>query len=85
MISAKLRLFKAARFTFTQVSTQSHSGRFFKKEKKKKYYTYKHDTVLYNLWQQHTYEKTQEDFLYKRQIKVCLGKLSWNDAFIQWF
>lgn len=42
-------------------------------------------TVLYNFMvATHVWKKTNE-FLYKRQIKACLGKLSWNDAIIQWF
>lgn len=41
-----LFFFKAACFTFTQVTTQSHSGRF-----SKLYRVYTHDTVWYKLWQ----------------------------------
>lgn len=80
IISAKLCLFKAARLTFTQVSTQSHSGH----RNSTIHIDMRHYCTTYGSDKQKKKRK-KKFFLYKRQIKVCLCKLPYNDAFIQWF
>lgn len=62
-------------WTFTQVSTQSRSGRFSRYKQVHKQVDLQ---IIYSLWLQHK-------FVYMSQMRVCLGQLRLNDVSIQWF